>query len=135
MKQFNYLRKEVQPIVLIMLHTGLRISDVLCLNEYCLIKLNNKYWIETNIRKTGNIDHRIPIDDQLASMISLLINESKLGSNDLNNPERYIFCRHTGRRKGRSYSQSWIRQKLCEFVREKPLLSSYLCNKNAEQWS
>ena len=120
-KEFNYLRKEVQPIVLIMLHTGLRISDVLCLKEHCLIKLNNKYWIETNIRKTGNIDHRIPIDDQLASMISVLINESILKSNDLNNPKKYIFCRYTGRRKGRSYSQSWIRQKLCEFARERKI--------------
>ena len=49
-----------------MLQTGLRISDVLELNQNCLVKLNNKYWIETDIEKTYIKGHRIPINDEIA---------------------------------------------------------------------
>ncbi len=47
----KYLKKDIQVIVWIMYKTGLRISDVLGLKQDCLVKLNGKYWIETDIKK------------------------------------------------------------------------------------
>lgn len=104
----NYLHENVVPVIYIMLKTGLRISDVLCLKQDCLIKLNNKFWIETDIEKTYIEGHRIPIDDELANMLAVLIDNTKKYSNKDNNPNNYIFVRYSGPRKGKPYSQKWI---------------------------
>ncbi|MBU5310406.1 tyrosine-type recombinase/integrase [Tissierella carlieri] len=114
----NNLHKEVIPVIWVMYKTGLRISDVLGLKQDCLVKLNNKYWVETDIEKTYEIGHRIPIDDELANMLSILINNTKQNSNEDNNPENYIFVRYNGSRKGRPYSKDWIRNNLNAFARE-----------------
>ena len=108
----NNLHKEVIPVVYTMFKTGLRISDALGLKQDCLIKLNNKFWIETDIEKTYVEGHRIPIDDELANMLAVLIDNSKKNSNQDNNPENYIFVRYTGKRKGKPYKRSWVQEKL-----------------------
>ncbi|HHD2588488.1 TPA: tyrosine-type recombinase/integrase [Clostridium perfringens] len=108
----NNLHKEVIPVVYTMFKTGLRISDVLGLNQDCLVKLNNKFWVETDIEKTYVEGHRIPIDDELANMLAVLINNAKKYSNEDSNPENYIFVRYKGSRKGKPYSQSWVQDKL-----------------------
>lgn len=108
----NNLHKDVIPVVYLMFKTGLRISDVLGLTHDCLVRLNNKYWIETDIQKTYVQGHRIPIDDELANMLAVLIDNAKRYSNQDNNPENYIFVRYNGSRKGKPYSQGWIRKKL-----------------------
>ena len=69
-----------------------------------MIRINGKYYIETNIEKTFVKGHRIPIDDELANMVAALIKKSIENSNEDNNPERYIFIRFRGSRKGRPYS-------------------------------
>lgn len=121
-QRYNCLTKDVQPVVLIMLRTGLRISDTLSLNHDCLIRLDNKYWIESDIKKTSVKGHRVPIDDKTANMLAVLIDKSKLVSNNDNNPERYIFCRYRGSRKGSPYAQSWVRSKLWDFARKQNIV-------------
>ncbi|MBP3930847.1 MAG: tyrosine-type recombinase/integrase [Peptostreptococcaceae bacterium] len=108
----NNLHEEAIPVVYVMFKTGLRISDVLELKQDCLIKLNDKFWIETDIEKTYVQGHRIPIDDELANMLAVLIDNAKKNSNKDNNPENYIFVRYKGTRKGKPYMQGWIRDKL-----------------------
>ncbi|GFP75369.1 tyrosine-type recombinase/integrase [Clostridium fungisolvens] len=108
----NNLHKEVIPVVYIMFKTGLRISDVLGLKQDCLVKLNNKFWIEADIEKTYVEGHRIPIDDELANMLAVLVDTARKYSNEDNNPENYIFVRYKGSRKGKPYSQEWIRDNL-----------------------
>ncbi|HBG2114818.1 TPA: tyrosine-type recombinase/integrase [Clostridioides difficile] len=108
----NNLHKDVIPVVYVMFKTGLRISDVLGLTHDCLVKLNNKFWIETNIEKTYVEGHRVPIDDELANMLAILIDNSKQYSNQDNNRENYIFVRYKGRRKGKPYSSEWVQKKL-----------------------
>lgn len=108
----NNLHKEVIPVVYTMFKTGLRISDVLELTKDCLLKLNNKYWIATDIEKVYIEGHRIPIDDELANTLAVLIDSSKQYSNQDNNPECYIFVRYKGSRKGKPYSRDWVQQKL-----------------------
>lgn len=108
----NNLHENTIPVVYLMFKTGLRISDVLGLKQDCLVKLNNKFWIETDIEKTYVQGHRIPIDDELANMLAVLIDNAKTNSNEDNNPENYIFVRYKGTRKGKPYLQKWILDKL-----------------------
>ena len=108
----NNLHGDVIPVVYVMFKTGLRISDVLGLTHDCLVKLNNKYWIETDIEKTYVEGHRVPIDDELANMLAVLIENSIQYSNEDNNPENYIFVRYKGSRKGKPYSQQWVQKQL-----------------------
>ena len=108
----NNLHEEAIPVVYVMFKTGLRISDVLELKQDCLIKLNDKFCIETDIEKTYVQGHRIHIDDELANMLAVLIDNAKKNSNKDNNPENYIFVRYKGTRKGKPYMQGWIRDKL-----------------------
>ncbi|MGN2371790.1 tyrosine-type recombinase/integrase [Clostridium cagae] len=108
----NNLHKEIIPVVYTMFKTGLRISDVLGLKQDCLVKLNNKFWVETDIEKTYVEGHRIPIDDELANMLAVLINNAKQNSNEDNNPEKYIFVRYKGSRKGKPYITDWVQNQL-----------------------
>ena len=112
----NNLHKDVIPVVYVMFKTGLRISDTLSLRHNCLIKLNNKYWIESDIIKTNVKNHRIPIDNELADMLAVLIDKSKKYSTKDNNPDNYIFVRYGGLRKGKPYSYNWIDNKLNLFA-------------------
>ncbi|GAB6485241.1 tyrosine-type recombinase/integrase [Bacillus pacificus] len=106
------LHKDVVPVVWIAFKTGLRISDVLELTSDCLIKLNGQYSIETDIEKTFVKGHRIPIDDDLAGILAVLIDKSKKLSNQDNNPEGYIFVRYRGQRKGKPFIQGWVQDQL-----------------------
>jgi integrase len=115
----NDLHKDVQPVIWVAFKTGLRISDVLGLTQDCLVKLNGKYYIETDIEKTYVKGHRIPIDDELASILAVLIDKSIENSNDDNNPEKYIFVRYHGSRKGKPFSQAWVREQLNKLARAK----------------
>lgn len=108
----NDLHKDVQPVVWVAFKTGLRISDVLGLTNDCLVKLNGQYSIETDIEKTYVKGHRIPIDDELANILAVLICKSNQLSNQDNNPEGYIFVRYRGQRKGLPYDQAFIRRQI-----------------------
>jgi integrase len=96
-------------LIQLLFETGLRISGVLGLKQDCLVKLNGKYYIEADIEKTYVQGHRIPIDDELASILAVLIDKSIKNSNDDNNPEKYIFVRYRGSRKGKPFLQEWVR--------------------------
>lgn len=112
----NSINKSIIPVVYIMFKTGLRISDALELTHDCLVKLNNKYWITTNIEKVYVEGHRIPIDDELANMLAVLIDNSKEYSNQDNNPNNYIFVSYKGSRKGKPYAQRWVQDNLNLFA-------------------
>nr|WP_197717946.1 tyrosine-type recombinase/integrase [Clostridium butyricum] len=110
--KLNFLDEKIIPVVWIMFKTGLRISDVLELTYDCLLKINNQYWRETDIEKTYIKGHRLPIDNDLANILAVLIDNAKKHSNNDNNPDKYIFVIYTGSRKGKPYLQSWIAMKL-----------------------
>ena len=54
--------------------------------------------------------------------LAVLIHKSKENSNQDNNPEGFIFIRYRGARKGRPYSQGWVRNRLNEFAKEKNIV-------------
>lgn len=113
------LHLDVQPIVWVAFKTGLRISDVLELTQDCLVRLNGKYSIVTDIEKVYVKGHKIPIDNQLANIIAVLIHNSKELSNDDNNPNKYIFVRYNGLRKGKPFGQNWVQTQLNKLAIEK----------------
>uniref|UniRef100_UPI00402A92D3 tyrosine-type recombinase/integrase n=1 Tax=Bacillus sp. DX2.2 TaxID=3073452 RepID=UPI00402A92D3 len=115
----NDLHKEVIPIVWVAFKTGLRISDVLGLTTDCLVKLNGQYSIETDIEKTYVKGHRIPIDDELADILAVLIDISKGLSNQDNNPKGYIFVRYRGQRKGKPFNQGFFQDQLNILAKQK----------------
>ena len=118
-EHINHLNPDVQPVVWVAFKSGLRISDVLGLTRECLIRLNGNYSIQTDIEKTYVKGHKIPIDEKLANMIAVLIHNSKELSNEDNNPDKYIFVRYKGSRKGKPFSQSWIQSELNKLAIEK----------------
>ncbi|EJS45154.1 tyrosine-type recombinase/integrase [Bacillus mycoides] len=118
-ENINDLHLDVQPVVWVAFKSGMRINDVLELTQDCLVRLNGKYSIQTDIEKTYTKGHKMPIDDQLANMIASLIRNSKELSNDDNNPEKYIFVRYRGSRKGKPFSQGWVREKLNDLAIKK----------------
>ncbi len=118
----NDLPKDVIPVVWVAFKTGLRISDVLGLTTDCLIKLNGKYSIMTDIEKTYVQGHRIPIDEELANLLAVLIQRAKENSNQDNNPEGFIFIRYRGSRKGKPYSQMWIGKELNILAKKKNIV-------------
>lgn len=118
LNNINLLDKKVQLIIWIMFKTGLRISDTVELKQDCLRTLNNKFWLITDIQKVNMQDHRIPIDNQLANMIAVLIDKSFNKSNEDNNPNRYVFVKYAGNRKGRPYTTSWAINQLNALARK-----------------
>ncbi|MBE7121475.1 tyrosine-type recombinase/integrase [Bacillus cereus] len=115
----NDLHKDIIPVVWIAFKTGLRISDVLSITMDCLVQLNGQYSIETDIEKTYVKGHRIPIDNELADMLAVLIDKSKKLSNKENNPQGYIFVRYRGQRKGKPFEQNGIRAQLNILAKQK----------------
>lgn len=116
---FQYLNKlnpDLQPIIWIAFKTGLRIGDVLSLKQDSLIQLNGKYFIQADISKMYIKGHKLPIDDHLANLLAVLIDQSIKNSNDDNNPNRYVFVRYTGLRKGKPYLQTWVQNELNSFA-------------------
>lgn len=118
----NYLCNDLQLIVYIMLYTGLRISDTLCLKQDCLIQINDKYWIESDIQKTYVKNHRIPIDDKLAYELKNFIVIAKEKTNDFNNPEKFLFCKYNGIRKGNPYGADWVNCRLNIFAKNRNIV-------------
>lgn len=113
------LHEDVIPVVWVAFKTGLRISDVLGLTSDCLVKLNGQYSIVTDIEKTYVKGHRIPVDEELAGILAVLIKNSKKHSNQDNNPDRYIFVRYRGQRKGKPFRQRFIREELNILAKKK----------------
>lgn len=111
-EHINDLPEKIIPIVYIMFKTGLRISDTLELTQDCLIKLDNEFWIETDIRKVNIVNHRIPIDKELADLLAIIISKSKEHSNSYNNPNNYIFVNYSGANRGYTYNRKWIQVEL-----------------------
>ncbi|MFD6510384.1 tyrosine-type recombinase/integrase [Bacillus sp. NPDC060175] len=121
-KHINDLHPDVQPVVWVMYETGLRISDALELTQDCLWVLNGQSSVKADIKKTYVINHKIPIKDELANLLAVLIHQSKERSNDGKNPDKFIFVRYKGSRKGNPYSRSLVQDKMNELAYKKKIV-------------
>ncbi|WML24425.1 tyrosine-type recombinase/integrase [Neobacillus sp. OS1-33] len=105
--------KEYVPIVILLIATGWRISDILNLRfQNCLIPTNNGYYLQGDIPKTDVKQHRVPIDKELAKVLQVIIEQTKDKTTHKNNPEGYLFVRTKGKRKGKPFTDQSIRDAL-----------------------
>ena len=116
-EHINDLHKDLIPVVWIAFKTGLRISDVLTLQNNCLAKVNGKYSIITDIAKTFVKGHRIPIDNKLADIIAVLIADSKSKSTKDNNPNNYILL-FIKEKKGNALYTTYGQSTLKSFIKD-----------------
>jgi integrase len=92
--------KRYIPLVILLLASGWRGSDILSLKYDNCILLNNGWYLQGDIPKTQVKSHRIPIDDEIAKMVQKLIEKTKKDSTQDNNPEKFLFPSLKGKRKG-----------------------------------
>ena len=83
------------------------------------LKVNGKFSIITDIAKTFVKGHRIPIDNELADIVAVLIANSKIKSTKDNNPNNYIFAIYKGKRKGMPFTQHMVRAHLNHLAKQK----------------
>jgi len=89
------------PMVILLMETGFRISDVLNLRyHHCLLKTNHQWYLRGDIQKTQVRDHTIPITDAVALMVQTCIQYRQNQSAVEHNPAQYLFVRTYGSRMG-----------------------------------
>jgi integrase len=59
------------------------------------------WWLCGDIPKTNVFNHRVPITDEVASVVQAVIDEVREKSTPDNNPRKLLFVRFDGKRKGR----------------------------------
>ena len=92
---------EYIPVVLLLRACGWRISDILNLKfDKCLDLTGQGWYLCGDIVKTQVLNHRVPITDQLALVVQAVVEEVKQKSTFDNNPNKLLFVRFNGRRKG-----------------------------------
>jgi integrase len=101
------LPAHILPVIILLRASGFRISDVLNLrHNTCLERTSSGWWLCGDIPKTQVMNHKIPISDEIASIVAAqraLVQEK---FTDADNPQRYLFPALTRKRKGRPmYSQ------------------------------
>lgn len=93
---------EYIPVVVLLRATGWRISDILSLKYYkCLDQTNQGWYLCGDIPKTQVLNHRVPITDEVATVVRSVVEEIREKSTDDNNPNKLLFVRFSGKRKGR----------------------------------
>ncbi|MBS4214590.1 tyrosine-type recombinase/integrase [Neobacillus rhizophilus] len=88
------------PIVILLLRTGWRISDILNLRYHNCLYYNNGWYLQGDIPKVDVKSHRVPIDEEVAKMIQAVVETTKKNSTSENNPQKYLFPTLKGKRRG-----------------------------------
>jgi integrase len=93
---------EYIPEVVLLRATGWRISDIMNLRyDNCLERTAQGWWLFGDIPKTHVLNHHVPITDEVAAVIQAVIDEVKEKSTPENNPNKFLFARLEGMRRGR----------------------------------
>lgn len=111
------------PVVILMIASGWRISDILNLKyDSCLVIQSDCYYLQGDIRKTDILEHRIPIEKNIAELLKIAINEIKSKSDANTNPNKYLFAITDGKNTGSSYSAKPVREALNKLSSKIPIL-------------
>ena len=109
----NLTPPEYIPIVILLRATGWRISDIFNLRyDTCLEQTTQGWYLCGDIVKTSVLNHRVPITEEVASIVKDAITNVKEKSNNRNNPRKLLFVRYTGKRMGRCPNSTQIRDSL-----------------------
>lgn len=118
MSHIDKLPNMIIPMVLLLEATGFRISDVCALKTNCLNKKEDGWWIVGNQRKVKEVNHRVPISEEVAKVVLAQIEYSKLISDEETNPEKYLFPTVFGTRKGMPIAKENVIFNLNKLARE-----------------
>jgi integrase len=101
------------PVVIILRASGWRVSDVLNLRyDCCLVHSSSGWWLQGDILKTDIQDHRVPISDEIATIVSAQCIQAQEKVAVQDNPHRYLFPALTQKRRGRPLYEGAIRDAL-----------------------
>lgn len=107
------LEPEYIPVVVLLRASGWRGSDVLNLRyDTCLDRTSQGWWLYGDIVKTQVLGHRVPITDEIAAIVLAVRKEIEEKSTAENNPDKLLFPRLDGKRKGLSITGHTIRDAL-----------------------
>ncbi len=101
------------PVVILLRASGWRISDVLTLRyDTCLERSASGFWRCGDIMKTQVLEHKVPISDEIAALVSAHRELVKEKYPEQINPHRYLFPATTKQRQGRPLYEKPIRDAL-----------------------
>jgi integrase len=101
------------PIVIILRASGWRIGDVLNLRyDTCLERTSSGWWLCGDILKTEVINHKVPLSDEIATVVQAQCDVVREKVSEENNLEKYLFPSTQKRRKGRPLYEGQVREAL-----------------------
>lgn len=119
---FEHLPKDIRMIVLIMMQTGLRISDTLELKNDCLKERNGNYSIVADIQKTSIQNHEIPLVGDIVPVLKAYVEDIKAKSNPVNNPNNLLFNKFEGKNKTKPWSARGVAKTLNILANERNIV-------------
>ena len=116
-QQMHKLPPKYLPIVIILRASGWRIGDVLNLRyDTCLERSSSGWWLRGDILKTNVINHKVPISEEVAAIVSAQCELIKNTFSEQDNPQRYLFPSTQERRKGRPIYDGTVQDALNQFA-------------------
>lgn len=104
---------EYIPVVVLLRASGWRISDILNLRfDKCLDRTGQGWYLCGDIPKTQVLNHRVPITNDVAAVVQAAVEEVKDKSTPDNNPNKLLFVRYIGKRKGHCPKGKYVRNAL-----------------------
>jgi hypothetical protein len=118
-EKLEYLTpSEFIPIVALLRATGWRNSDILNLRyDNCLNYTEQGWYLCGDVLKTQVLNHHVPITDEMAAMLL-----TKEKSTIDNNPNKLLFVRFEGKRKGHPPEGTTIRRALNRFAQKQKIV-------------
>ena len=114
---------EYIPVILLLRASGWRISDILNLKfDQCLDRTSQGWYLCGDIVKTQVLNHRVPITDEVATVVQAVIEEVKKKSTSDNNPNKLLFVRFSGKRKGHCPKGAFIRNALNRLAKQQSIV-------------
>lgn len=101
------------PVVITLRASGWRIADVLNLRyDTCLEHTTNGWWLRGDIQKTEVLNHKVPISDEIAALVTAQCLHVKETVSERDNPYRYLFPAITQKRRGRPLAAGPVQDNL-----------------------
>ena len=101
------------PVIVVLRASGWRAADIMALRyDTCLDKTPQGWYLRGDITKTLINDHRVPITDEIASIVKCAADDARNKSTEQNNPYKLLFPVYKGKRRGLCISGAYVRNAL-----------------------
>lgn len=118
-QQIHLFPETYLPVLTLLRASGWRISDVLNLRyDTCLEHTSSGWWLCGDIHKTDVLNHKVPISDEIAALVTTQRKYVEERVQASMNPQRYLFPAQTEKRKGLALSADTFRDVLDAFSKK-----------------